>query len=367
LHEELDSYGDTIIDGTENQGALLLHLISKFATNFGNAIDGNANKGEVLQLYGGARIINIFHVVFQGELDMIGPFSGLTDEHIRIAIKNSCGARLALFVPDRAFEILVKQQIQKLRVPCISCVERVFEELGRVAVSCETTEIKRFRHFNERLTDTVRDMMRRRLEPSIGYCNQLIDVELAYINTKHPDLISGGEAAARAYTNINRRAAEPQPQPKQKPEPVVKKKHSKEPEGRGMFSFFGRGKDDGVSKAAPVQQMHMEPAFHSEPEPMSQREQGEVNIIKSLLKSYFSIVKKQIADQVPKAIMHFLVNQSKDRIQSELVSALYKEGEFEALLSESPEIAEKRRQCRELLKVMKKALEIVNEGNVASF
>ena len=64
-----------------------------------------------MQLYGGARIINIFHVVFQGELDMIGPFSGLTDEHIRIAIKNSCGARLALFVPDRAFEILVKQQV----------------------------------------------------------------------------------------------------------------------------------------------------------------------------------------------------------------------------------------------------------------
>jgi len=339
-----------------------LHLISKFATNFGNAIDGNAGKGEVLQLYGGARIINIFHVVFQGELDMIGPFSGLTDEHIRIAIKNSCGARLALFVPDRAFEILVKQQIQKLRVPCITCVERVFEELQKVAVSCETTEIKRFAHFNERLTDTVREMMRRRLEPTIGYCNQLIDVELAYINTKHPDLISGGEAAARAYSNINRRAGgDPAPQPKQKTEPPPKKVQ-KEPEGRGMFGFFGGVRKHEDSKPSPVSRQESFPEYQDpKPEPMSAREQGEVNIIKSLLKSYFSIVKKQIADQVPKAVMHFLVNQSKDRIQSELVSALYKEGEFEALLSESPEVAEKRRQCRDLLKVMKKAVEIVNE------
>jgi hypothetical protein len=45
---------------------------------------------------------------------MIGPFSGLSDESIRIAIRNSTGARLALFVPDRAFEILVRQQVRIL-------------------------------------------------------------------------------------------------------------------------------------------------------------------------------------------------------------------------------------------------------------
>merc|ERR1712019_278954 len=78
LTEELAGYGDTIIDGAENQGALLLHLLSKFANAFCAAIDGTATgERNGYELYGGARIVNIFHSVFQGELNLIGPLSGL--------------------------------------------------------------------------------------------------------------------------------------------------------------------------------------------------------------------------------------------------------------------------------------------------
>ena len=41
------------------------------------------------------------------------------------------------------------------------------------------------------------------------------------------------------------------------------------------------------------------------------------------------IVKKNIQDTVPKAIMHFLVNYVKDNLQSELVTHLYKAEEIE--------------------------------------
>ena len=44
-----------------------------------------------------------------------------------------------------------------------------------------------------------------------------------------------------------------------------------------------------------------------------------------LIKSYFLIVRKNIQDSVPKAIMHFLVNYVQDNLQSELVSHLYKQ------------------------------------------
>ena len=45
----------------------------------------------------------------------------------------------------------------------------------------------------------------------------------------------------------------------------------------------------------------------------------------NLLSSYFDIVRKNIQDTVPKAIMYFLVNASKENIQNELVRSLYKE------------------------------------------
>jgi len=363
LTEELQQYGESMIDGVENKGALLLHLLGKFSNNFNSAIDGTG--GTIppgRELYGGARIVNIFHSVFQGELDMIDAYAGLDDETIRMSIRNSCGARLALFVPDLAFEMLVRQQIGRLRVPCLSCVERVFEELGRVCAACETPEITRFKSLSVKINEVIAAMMRRFLDPCMSYCNQIIDIELAYINTKHPDFISGGKAAAHAYADVQRKEqahSQPQKQIAQKQE--RKRSEPKREQKAGLFSFF----HSNDNHAAPRKKQRVEPQpvkiEMPKPEPMNAREAAEVKIIKNLLSSYFAIVKKSVLDSIPKAIMHFLVNQSKTHIQSELVGSLYKEGKFDALLSENPEIAMKRKQCRELLNVLKRALEIVGE------
>ena len=70
-----------------------------------------------------------------------------------------------------------------------------------------------------------------------------------------------------------------------------------------------------------------------------------------LIRSYFLIVRKNIQDSVPKAIMHFLVNYVKDNLQSELVSHLYKAEEIDKLLEESEQIAARRREAFETLKV----------------
>ena len=65
------------------------------------------------------------------------------------------------------------------------------------------------------------------------------------------------------------------------------------------------------------------------------------------------IVRKNIQDSVPKAIMHFLVNYIKDQLQSELVAALYKTAshEHEELLDESGQIAQRRKDAQEMLEV----------------
>lgn len=62
-------------------------------------------------------------------------------------------------------------------------------------------------------------------------------------------------------------------------------------------------------------------------------------------------MRKNILDSVPKAIMNFLVNYVKDNLQSELVSNLYKNDEYDGLLKESENVAQRRKEASEMLKV----------------
>lgn len=58
-----------------------------------------------------------------------------------------------------------------------------------------------------------------------------------------------------------------------------------------------------------------------------------------------------ITFSVPKAVMHFLVNNVQDNLQSELVGQLYKTEKIDALLTESDSITQKRKEVLEMLKV----------------
>ena len=93
----------------------------------------------------------------------------------------------------------------------------------------------------------------------------------------------------------------------------------------------------------------------------SDAEVAGTRIIKSLIFSYFNIVRKNIQDTVPKAVMAFLVNHTKNDIQSELVRSLYKEEMFEELLKEADDIAERRANCVELLAVMQESLAVLTQ------
>ena len=68
-----------------------------------------------------------------------------------------------------------------------------------------------------------------------------------------------------------------------------------------------------------------------------------------------------IADQVPKAVMHLLVNHSKDVVQNRLVSELYRESMFEELLYEDDVVRQEREKCEKLLSTYREASKIVGE------
>jgi len=96
-------------------------------------------------------------------------------------------------------------------------------------------------------------------------------------------------------------------------------------------------------------------------QPPTERDQVEMEVIKSLIESYFKIVRKNFIDLVPKTIMYYLVNHVTDGMQNELVGELYREAEVGNLMKEADDIAQRRQTCEEMSDLLKKAMEIVNE------
>ncbi len=91
---------------------------------------------------GGARVCYIFHETFAKALSSVEPLGGLAVVDILTAIRNATGPRPALFVPEVAFELLVKRQIRRLEDPSLRCVELVHEEMQRIIQHCGASVVR---------------------------------------------------------------------------------------------------------------------------------------------------------------------------------------------------------------------------------
>lgn len=204
--QELAGYGDMAFSGKEHRGSLILQLMTRFASSFISSIDGTSTEISTKELCGGARIYYIFNSVFGNSLETIDPTTNLSALDIRTAIRNSTGPRPSLFVPELAFDLLVKPQIKLLEIPSQRCVELVYEELIKICHTCGSTELTRFPRLQGKLIEVVSDLLRERLGPSSQYVESLISIQRAYINTNHPNFL--GAAAAMSGVVSKKQEAE---------------------------------------------------------------------------------------------------------------------------------------------------------------
>jgi len=457
--------------------------MTRFATSFISSIDGTSSEISTKELCGGARIYYIFNSVFGNSLETIDPTHNLSVSDIRTAIRNSTGPRPSLFVPELAFDLLVKPQIKLLEIPSQRCVELVYEELIKICHTCGSQELSRFPRLQGKLIEVVSDLLRERLGPASGYVESLISIQRAYINTNHPNFLgaaaamssviqsknekekaaamaeerrrkdalrrkqvgvngtatpedddaveekmqtlpSRSSAAARAPRSMSPAVARtrengqsfshgaprdsflnyffgkdgtgmsqgPLPQPSSATTRHVS--HSVEPSisqsirrpdhsmdlarsPRAVAPLPSFGADEyyppseyggdmnplfvgSLCSSFVVRANILQPGDPTEPT-LTERETLETELIQRLISSYFNIVRESIADQVPKAIMHLLVNHSRDEVQNRLVSELYKEDLFNDLLYEDDGIKKEREKCEKLLTTYKEAAKIVGE------
>ncbi|KAB5580135.1 Dynamin central region-domain-containing protein [Coniochaeta sp. 2T2.1] len=471
--QELASYGDMHFHGKEHRGSLILQLMTRFATSFISSIDGTSTEISTKELCGGARIYYIFNSVFGSALESIDPTSNLSALDIRTAIRNSTGPRPSLFVPEMAFDLLVKPQIKMLEIPSQRCVELVYEELIKICHTCGSTELSRFPRLQGKLIEVVSDLLRERLGPASQYVESLISIQRAYINTNHPNFLGAAAAMSNVVTNkqekerkrliqeererrerrrmkelgangtetpieeedetataVDHKSMTKHAKPSiRSMSPAIRENGASTLNGRGTspsrfnqqqsvatakdsFLNYFFGKDGPGSSSfnpqgnlphanigrhvsqmseptfsqsirtvekplrSPIQSLKPDddfamglakaPAFGADfgatGEPaLTDREAMETELIRALISSYFNIVRESIADQVPKAIMHLLVNHSKDVVQNRLVSELYKETMFEELLYEDDGVKKEREKCEKLLQTYREASKIIGK------
>lgn len=229
--QRLQTYGVPLAETNMSQGALLLQLVTQFTQTYIDAIDGRIVSQNTNELFGGARINNIFVKKYTPYLLKMDACENLSEDDIKICIRNAKGPRTSLFVPEAAFEMLVKRQVKLLEDPSVRCVDNVFDELLTVVDFCDK-DLTRFPTLRERLKEFVIQLLRNYLVPLKDFIKDLISIEIAYINTNHPDFFGGGSTAITLIEKLT--VQEQQNQIKEKQEtkvvPKVDPKLQKEPQ-----------------------------------------------------------------------------------------------------------------------------------------
>ena len=323
-------------EGTMDNSAMLLQLLTQFSNAVGDSINGRRVDAPRDELYGGARINSIFHDRFVPHIGSISPVKDLTDDQIRMAVYNSQGNRTMLFPSQQAFEALLQDQIKRLENPCMRCVEFVYDELVRISDQC-AQKCDRYPNLRRELFKVTVDLLQSYKPMAEEHLKCAIASETAYINTNHPDF---GDAVTILQQCFAPTAATG-PAPAAPPQPTAA---SAAVVARGVAVPF---------EAIPGQ-IRCSGA-------LTDKEVKDHRAIRSLIDSYFRVVKKTIQDQTPKVVTFFLVNKLQETIRDYLVAQLYKPDLIAELLKESDEVATRRKAAHQMHKCLTAAKEVLNK------
>ncbi|XP_039292796.1 dynamin-1-like protein [Nilaparvata lugens] len=255
------------------------------------------------------------------------------------AIRNASGTRPGLFVPEVSFELLVKKQIAKLEEPSIRCADLVHEELENLvkvrAQNCNPL-LKRFPALHKRITDTCLQIIKTQLPVTHHMIRQTVAIQLAYINTNHPDFI-------REVHGVNN-----------PPEASCRVQES-------VTSLTGASWEDRTGRLQEAAHTHSHESLkpNNSLTNSQDRESHDSIVIEHLIKTYFNIVRKTVQDNVPKIIMHSMVNHVTENLQQLLVSQLYTPELIGDLLTESEEVTKFRKDIEERISCLRSAADIL--------
>lgn len=292
----LRSYGEPLSDKDKT----LLGIITSFSQAYCTTIAGTSGSIEGTTICDSTKLYYILHETFEKALSQITPVVKLTKKSLAYALELAMGSGPRLF-NDPSFDLpfgeIVKDQLARLENPSLNCVDLVLTEMTRNIHHCGNakvqSELRRFPRLREKISEVVVKLLQERLVIAKQVVENLVAMEVGYVNKKHPDF---------------------------------------NPKAAAESTPLGGSSD--MSKSG-----------------LSEEALKNTRILENLIHSYFYLIRKSIQDLVPKAIMFHLVNVVKDNIGNVLLSELYRPGSADQLLSENEEVLIGREKALEMLNV----------------
>ena len=106
----------------------------------------------------------------------IDPFDALTDDDLKTAIRNASSLKPNLFVPEAAFEVLSKQQINRLESPSLQCVQLAYEELRKIVQDIDMPELARYQSLKQKMVKIMISLLHKQFQNTNGMVKSLIQV-----------------------------------------------------------------------------------------------------------------------------------------------------------------------------------------------
>ncbi|SCU94803.1 LADA_0G11408g1_1 [Lachancea dasiensis] len=340
----------------DSPNSIVLSMITDFTKEYNGILDGEAKELSSQELSGGARISFVFHEIYKNGVRALDPFDQIKDSDIRTIMYNSSGSAPSLFVGTEAFEVLVKQQINRFEEPSLRLVSLVFDELVRILKQIiSQPKYGRYPGLREAMSNYFVQFLKESIIPTNTFVSDIIRAEETYINTAHPDLLKGSQAMAMIEEKLHPRQVAVDPKtgkalPNQPPQQSAQTEDKSGFFG-GFFSSKNKKKLVALESPPPVLKATGQ---------MTERETMETEVIKLLIESYFNIVKRTIADVIPKAVMLKLIVKSKNDIQKILLEKLYGNQDIAELTKENDITIQRRKECQKMTEILRNANEIVS-------
>ena len=329
--KELEGYGEnpTVSKGTMN--AFILDVITKYLDTYQDLLAGRDDEGDddktkkKLVSKGGARISRAFMDQFEPAMEKLPGLKKMDEKEVFFLMKNHAGLSVPLFTPHKAFDQLIFRAIEQMREPSLKLLDTTVTILFEIHNQVEFMELTRFTALADAIRGVVDECIRACVNPTKKFINGLIDNEKSFMNTARPDF-RGNQVVNAPKADDPR--SRPLPERPAVPEPV------------GVCSIYGTSKE------------------------MTAHQTSEMKDLVQIGSTYYDLIRAQIKDLVPKAIVKFLVAASTDMLRPKMIESIFNNVDATELLQEDQAITRKRIACQQIVAALRRAREILNEVRI---